>query len=390
MTRVNKWIISIAAFIFIVVTGYGIFRYLLAQKEDPQRMAAPPAIREVQAIQVKYGTVEATVEGTGRILSVNETDLLAEISGKIFQGDIPLKKGAVFHRGERLYTIYTEEAKLALLARKSRFISTVASVLPDLAVDFPDYAKEFKAFFVELDEEKPFPPIPPADDEKLKIFLASRELTPEYYGIKKDELQLSRHSYIATFDGTFTDIYLEAGSYAGTGSRIAHIIRTDELEAEVPLDRNDAAWTSTGDRVLVFKDKSNEPVTGEVVRKSHFVDETTQSQSVFIRVKNNSMYNLLSGEYIRAEFKGRPIDKGLEVPRNAIINSNEFFVVINGRLEKRKANIVKLNESTAIINGLEEGEWLVTQALINVMDGTPVKIIGESDSKPAENQKAGE
>lgn len=383
MNRINKWVIIIAALLFILVLGFGLFRYLISLKEEPVRQAAPDVTREVKAEEVKYGTVYSKVSGTGRILSVTETDLIAEISGKILPGDVPLKRGSVFHKGDRLFTIYTEEARLALLARKSRFISNVASVLPDLAIDFPEYAKEFRTFFVSLSEEKPFPPIPPAEDEKLKIFLASRELTPEYYGIMKDELQLSRHTAIAGFDGTFTEVYLEAGAYAGAGSRVAHIIRTDELEAEVSLDRQDAQWIETGDKVSVFSDKLKDPVAGVVVRKSLFVDENTQSQGIYIRVSDTSKSPLLSGEYIHAEFNVRPVENGMEVPRNAIINSNEFFVIIDGRLEKRQAQILKINETTAIINGIEEGAWLVVQPLVNVMEGTMVRIAGQ-EKQPAD------
>ncbi len=387
MSRTNRWILIVSAFLFIVLLGYGLFRFLLAQKEDPARQSAPEIVREVKAVEVTYGTVQTSVSGTGRILSVNETDLIAEIGGKIYTGTVPIKKGAVFHAGDRLYSIYTEEARLALLARKSRFISTVASVLPDLSIDYPGYASAFREFFLSLDEEKPFPPIPETGDEKLKIFLASRELTPEYYGILKDELQLSRHSYTAAFNGTFTEVFLEAGSYAGTGSRIAHIIRTDELEAEVPLDRKDAAWVKPGDPARVYSDRFREPVKGVVTRKSLFVDENTQSQSVFILIRNPESSPLLLGEYIQAEFTSRPVDNALVVPRNAVINGDEFFVVVNGRLEKRKANIIKTNEATAIINGIDEGEWLVVQPLINVLEGTMVKITGQGKNEAPVREK---
>ena len=75
------------------------------------------------------------------------------------------------------------------------------------------------------------------------------------------------------------------------------------------------------------------------------------------------------------------------MPRNAVINGDEFFVVVNGRLEKRKANIIKTNEATAIINGIDEGEWLVVQPLINVLEGTMVKITGQGKNEAPVREK---
>jgi hypothetical protein len=48
-------------------------------------------------------------------------------------------------------------------------------------------------------------------------------------------------------------------------------------------------------------------------------------------------------------------------------------VVSNDRLEKRTIDILKLNERTLVFRGVEEGEILVTQPLVNVQEGTMVR-----------------
>jgi hypothetical protein len=45
-------------------------------------------------------------------------------------------------------------------------------------------------------------------------------------------------------------------------------------------------------------------------------------------------------------------------------------------------NIIKLNEKTLIFNGLKEGEMLVMQPLINVLEGTLVERLGEEQTDP--------
>jgi hypothetical protein len=158
---------------------------------------------------------------------------------------------------------------------------------------------------------------------------------------------------------------------------VARAIKTDELELEVPVAQFDAEWIKIGAKVNVHADQRGYDWNGTVVRKSQFVDPNTQSQSIFVLIKNHNSPTLLAGEYFLAEFTGHPIDGVMEVPRNIVFNTNEVFVIVDDRLEKRTANIVKVNEKTLLLNGLQEGEMLVMQPMINVLEGTLVERLGE-------------
>ena len=192
---------------------------------------------------------------------------------------------------------------------------------------------------------------------------------------------MSRHTVIAPFDGTYTEVYLEAGAYTNTGGRVAHVIRTDELELEVPLERFDAEWVKIGDEVNIHSDRRSIDWKGQVIRKNQFVDENTQSQGVFVRVKNHMEPSLLSGEYLSASFPGHPIEHAMEIPRNVVFNTNEVFIVVENRLQKKTINIIKVNEKTLIFNGLNEGGILVMQPLINVQEGTLVEFQGSQAAR---------
>ncbi|MFW5901263.1 MAG: efflux RND transporter periplasmic adaptor subunit, partial [bacterium] len=199
------------------------------------------------------------------------------------------------------------------------------------------------------------------------------------YDIKQDELRLSRHTVKAPFEGTYREVYMEAGAYTNTGGRVAHVIRTDVLELEAPLKRFDASWVRIGDEVNIRSDERKGSWKGIVVRKNRFVDNDNQSQGVFIRVYNDQDKPLLAGEYLRASFPGQPVEKVMEVPRNVVFNTNEVFIVNDTRLHKRTIEIIKVNENTLLFKGLEEGEMLVMQPLINVQEGTKVDIHNQPD-----------
>ena len=118
MKKIDRKIIVIAALIFIVGLSYGLMKYLIILKEDPKMRPASETKRFVKAEPVKYKTITSQTSASGRLYSVAEFDLVAEASGKISPGRVPLKKGAVFTKGQVLFTVYPDEAILALKASK--------------------------------------------------------------------------------------------------------------------------------------------------------------------------------------------------------------------------------------------------------------------------------
>ena len=377
MRKIDRRIVIVVSVIFILGLAYGLMQFLKSMKEEPPVRQTIESRRYVRVEPVKYSSIASSVSKEGRLSSVAEVDIVAEASGKIEAGNVTLKKGASFSKGDVLFVVYPDEAILSLKARKSQYQNTLASIIPDLVIDFPNAEEDFGQFFSSIDVEKPLPPMPEIKDDKLKIFLASRNVISEYYNIERDELQLKRRTVRAPFNGTFKDVYMELGAYTNTGGRVARAIRTDHLELEVAVQRIDAVWIKEGDPVTVTSENSL-TWKGKVIRKSQFVDENTQSQTMFISLPYNHQQPLLAGEYLVAHFPVRAIEGVMEIPRNSVFNSDEVFVARSGRLAKEKINVVKLNESTLLFNGLAEGDSVVVQQLINVSEGTLVQVDKEA------------
>ena len=372
-------LIIIGSLAGILAVSFLFMRFLIAQKEDFKKQPTQPGDRYVKAEPVVYSSQKSVVTGKGRVVSSAELDLVAEASGKIEQGDVPLKTGQSFQEGDVLLTVYKDEMELALKAQKSSFLNRLANVLPDLQIDFPDRHSEFREFFNSIELDKDIPPIPDYDGEKLKIFLASQNILNEYYSIVKNEMQLKRHTLFAPFNGTFLSVNLQVGAYTNTGGRIARIIHTDTVEVQVPIENGYAGWIRIGDPVDLRSTETGISWKGKVIRVAEFVDRETQSRPVFVQVPLENQAQLYAGQYLSADFKGGLINDVMEIPRNALFNFDNVFVVQHGRLKKAKVEIVKVNDQTVFFRGLEPGVLVVVQPLINVSENIPVKILGQNE-----------
>jgi multidrug efflux pump subunit AcrA (membrane-fusion protein) len=366
--------ITAAGIVLLLALGFFGMKGLSSLEPDPKVKPPQKIKRYAEAQAVKYKTITSQTKATGRVASQNFVDLSSEVQGKILRGQLPLKKGQSFRKGQLLVRIFSEEAQYALKARKSRFLNSIANLLPDFKIDYPESHQKWLKFFEETDINKSIPPLPEIKSGREKVYLTSKNILSDYYAIKSEEVRLSKYALYAPFTGTFSEVYAEVGSIANPGAKIARMIRTDKLELEASVEPYDAKFINKGDRVSITSEGGKEEYKGTVLRISDFVDPQTQSVSVFISIHNNHRARIYQGEYMRAVFSDIKVDSAMLIDRSAVMNHNEVFTVKEGRLKKEPINIIKTNEETMIFNGLPEGTMVVTEALVNAKENTEIHI----------------
>ena len=345
----QKYIIIISG-VVIIIFAFLSMMWLSSLKEDPRKIPPKELVRYVQAEPIKYETRSTQVVAPGRVYSNAEVVLSAEVSGKILPGRIAFKKGQSFKRGELLLKIYDKEAGLSLKAQKSSFLNSLAGLLPDLRIDYEKSYDNWYKFFENINIDKDLPDLPEIESTKEKVFLSSRNILSSYYNIKRAESNYNKHNIYAPFNGAITEVNVEVGGIAGIGTRLGKIINTRDLELEVPLEVTDAKWISIGDKVIITDEYGNDYSKGQVSRISGDLDVQTQSISAFVSIQNSGESPIYKGQYLSAVFEGIIADNVMEIPRNAVFNINNVFLVKEGLLKKEIIDVVRLNEKTLFFN----------------------------------------
>lgn len=367
---------KLITWIFIVLIlgiSLGLAWIFTSMKPEPTYSAESKMLRLVTTQLVTYNEINSSVEAPGRLVAGQTVEIISEAQGKILPGTIALKKGQSFKKGDLICKIYDKEQVLGIKASKSRFLNSLANALPDIKFDYPDKYDLVLEFFESIKISQPLPELPEIEDKSLKVFLASRDILNQYYTILVSEERLSKYSIFAPFAGSIMEVYLQVGGIANMGTRIAKVFETDLLELEVPVDIQELPWITIGGQVEILNESRTNTWQGKVVRISKFIDPTTQSASVFVQVKNSASNPVFAGMYLIAIFNGKPIANSMELPRQAVFNQDEVFVVIDSALRKHKINIQKVNRNTLIFNGIDEGTEIVVEPLINVKEGTLVQ-----------------
>ncbi|MDH3711825.1 MAG: efflux RND transporter periplasmic adaptor subunit [Cyclobacteriaceae bacterium] len=378
-------IVAVLVLLGMVVAG-GFFASL-KKKDQTVGIKAPP--KYVQTAPVAYSTISTNITTFGRVESSQPIELIAEVSGRILPGRVPLKESQDFKKGSLLYRIDDAESRLDLKSEKSNFLRDLATILPDLKIDFPETYAKWDAYFQSIDIDKVLPELPEYQSEKEKTFLATKNIFSTYFSIKRSETSLNKHLVYAPFRGSYTEVALESGAYVNPGNRIARIVRRGKLELKIPIETSEIKWVQEGNQVNVSTEDGLMSWEGRIKRVGEVVNQTTQSIDVIIDIlpNENTVYD---GLYLKAEIPGIEIPEAIEMDRAAFYNGSQVYVVEQDSLLKvKEVTVHRLNSKTVVFSGLESGAMLVTEPLVNAYNNMFVTTKRpEEETENADSQQA--
>lgn len=360
----KRQVIIVLIGIGFLVGSFALSSILGGMKEAPKKKPPKEIKKYVKTTPVVYGDVNTWITAHGRVSTAQTLDMIAEVSGIMKRGSVPLKAGQKFRKGTLLYSIDNTEVKLNINAQKSIFLRDLASILPDLKIDFSDNFDKWSSYFEAIDLEKNLPELPKHKSSKEKTFLATKNIFSSYYSIKSAEANLRKYHYYAPFNGSITVVNFQSGSYVNPGSKIANMVQSNNMEMKVDVSLKDINWVQNGAPVTITTDNNVNSWKGKVIRIGEVVNQQTQSIDVYVAIEQGDS-PIYDGIYLQAQIPGLQVKKSMVIPRNAIFNGNEVFVLEDTVLKVKEIKLHKLNPENAIFSGLDEGENLVVETLIN-------------------------
>ncbi len=379
-------VIIVLAFIGILGSAFLLAGYFSSLKEEPVKEEAKVTKKYVKTLAVSYQDVPTEVTAFGRVRTAETLDLIAEIQGRMFESAVKLKEGQKFRKGDLLFKIDDLEAKLNLQSQKSIFLRDLAAILPDFKIDYADNYDGWQSYFRSIDLDKPLPKLPDYRSDKEKTFLATKNIFSSYYTIKSAEAAMRKYKLYAPFNGTISEVVLQSGSYVNPGNKIAKINRTDRLELKVDVELGDIGWIRDNQIIAITSEDGNQIWNGKINRIGDLVNQNTQSIDVFVDINSNGS-PVYDGLYLQANIPGKVIDNAMEIPRNAVFNGNQVYVVQDTVLIVHEIMIHKVNSSTVIFTGLSEGDDLVVEPLINAYNNMRVYKLNGSEDKDIDLEK---
>ena len=133
--------------VFIVIAGFVAMQFLSSFKTAPAKKKPQPVVKIVETRSVALDDVPAEIVAFGRLASSQPVILYSEVEGTLKRGDLTFRPGQSFKRGSLLLKIDTRQITLDINTAKSDLLTALASVLPEIKLDFPDEFPVWQNYF---------------------------------------------------------------------------------------------------------------------------------------------------------------------------------------------------------------------------------------------------
>ncbi|MCP4634593.1 MAG: efflux RND transporter periplasmic adaptor subunit [candidate division Zixibacteria bacterium] len=358
----------------ILIIGFASMMLFLNLRSDSPKRNPKKQSKIVETEIVKPGKIPSQIITYGRVVSTQPVQLYSEVAGILMEGNVPFQPAQSFRKGDLLLKIDDRQAKLALNSTKSDLLNALATVLPEIKIDFPDEFKIWQDYFNNCRFETNLSELPNTDNPKIKLYLSRFNVYKLYFSVRDKEISLSKHYFYAPFDGSITSANLRVGSSARSGTLLGEIINLEKLEVEVSVSAQDIQWINKNSPMKLTSSEIEGEWNGRISRIGNAIDTRTQTVRVFISIDKSEEIPVLEGVFFKAVIPGLRIDNAVRVPQRALYNEKNVYLISNGELEFREVRVARKENGSVLINGgLNDGDTLVTEAMQGVFPGMPAQ-----------------
>jgi len=371
----------------ILAGAAGAVTFLFRTAPKVERTAETRPIPVVETLAVGVTPVERVVEAFGTVMPARQVEIYPEVSGRVIEVHSALEPGGIIGAGERLIRIDPEEYELALERAKSSLAEAEAAFEVEQGRQLVA-KREWELFGKDL------------ADAELGRALALREpqlrqakahIESAVADVKRAELDLRRTEVTAPFDVLVLREEVDLGQHVGPGSAIASLVGSEAfwVQASVRADRLDAVLETAGDAdrsVRIFRvaeGQAGVPLPGRLLRHLGKVDPEGRMAQVLIEVRDPlglgtagpGERHLALNTYVRAELNAGVLDGAVTIPRRALRENRDIWVVdAENRLQTREADVLWEQEDTvAVANTFAPGERIVVSTVGDLLPGTEVR-----------------
>lgn len=344
-----------------------------AAKQQAMMMGRPVTVETTKAAKRAMNPPQ---EFMGHVEPIEKTDLRAQIDGTI--AEVAFTEGSMVKAGDLLFLIDPRVYEARVAQAKAALEKAKAS---------SENADRYYARISAVDKRS----VTEAEiDQAYATMLEARAAIAQCEAdLKSAEINLGYTRITAPISGRIGKSLLKKGDYvAPSMGSLARIVQTDPVRVVFSIPDKELLQ---GRRVieaegkieairaqLRLPDGSIYEHNGEADFVSNEIDSATATLAIRYRFANPNQF-LVSNGYVTVLLSEAEPKEIIAVPTGAVLanaTGDYVYLNVNGTAVRR---IVKLGETQggyiAILEGLSEGEEVITEGVVNVSDGAKLNVV---------------
>ncbi|MFK7894915.1 MAG: efflux RND transporter periplasmic adaptor subunit [Myxococcota bacterium] len=410
-----RWALPLLA----LALGFLGYQLLVATKEKPEEQEPVVISPLVRVMEATPEDLRLTVVSRGTVMPRTESDLVAEVRGRVVSVSPGLRAGGVFAKGDELlrlddreFLIARDRARATLEVRKSEAALAISE-----ARRRRELARRGAASSADLEQFE--------NRERV----ANAGLIEAESVLAQARLDLERTRVRAPYDGRVRERNVDVGQFVSPGSKLGRIFAIDYAEIRLPIQTDDLAhleFQAGASGMLESAEGTGVRLSGRLggqelfwparlVRAEAAIDERTRMLHVVARVDDPYALNqesgdsdtaadeaasrsganseevalartptapLPSGLFVKAEIQGRALEDVFVLPVMALRDGDRVFVVDSeSQLQIRPVRVARRDRDHVIVDGgVAQGDQIVVSPLRIYSEGMKLRVVAADPS----------
>ncbi|SFN78877.1 Multidrug efflux pump subunit AcrA (membrane-fusion protein) [Bizionia echini] len=367
--------------VILIIGSFFIAKNLIDNKSKPKPVV-DKVVKTVYTDTVSNTTIPIIIPANGSLVAKQRVELYAEVQGVFKSGNKLFKPGQHYKKGETLIQIDASEYYASVQSAKSNLYNTIAAIMPDLRLDFPNMFQKWQNYLNSFDLNKTTPTLPKMTSDKENYFITGRGIVSSYYTVKNLEQRLAKYNMSAPFDGILTEALTTEGALIRSGQKLGEYIDPSVYEMEIALSKSYASLLKVNEEVELQNIEHTEKYKGKISRVNGSIDAATQTITAFIEVKNEQ---LKEGMYLEANLNAKEEPNAIEINRNLLLDDNKIFIVKDNVLDIMAVKPVFFSETTVVLKNIPNGTIILNKPVIGAYSGMLVKPFTENPTTTKDN-----
>ena len=376
----RKIILSVVGVLLIV--GAYFASNLIANNKKEKRPVPEKIVKTVFIDTVKNSTIQIVIPANGSLSAKRRLELYSEVQGVFKNGGKLFKPGQKYRQGETLIRIDASEYYASVQSSKSNLYNSIAAIMPDLRLDFPEVFQKWETYLNGFDLNKSTPKLPQMTSEKENYFVTGRGIVTNYFNVKNLEQRLAKYNIRAPFTGILTEALVTEGSLIRSGQKLGEYIDPSVYEMEVALSKTYSNLLRVGESVTLNNLDNTETYAGKVSRVNGSIDATTQTITAYVEVKNE---DLKEGMYLEANLNVKEEPNAIEVNRNLVLDGNQIFIVRDSVLDLIDVKPIYRSDTKVVLKNVPDGITILSKPVPGAYAGMLVKPFNYKSQSSTDN-----
>lgn len=372
--------------LFIIVIGAVVAKTLVDARPIAAKQSPPTPQPLVDSFIIQDGTTPVHVRGFGTIKAKRSISLVPQVNGVVVEKSLDFEAGGYCAEGQILLKIDDTDYILAFEKANAEVAQAelnLARAEEEADVSRQEWSRMGKG---KMGNDGNSGQASALVLHEPQLKLAQAALKAAEAGRNQAQVNLSRCTLIAPFNGRVVSADVDKGQYLRAGNPVGVISATDIAEVTVSVADDELAWISVegpSAAVTVGADfaGAKHQWEGRAVRLGGSVDPKNRQVSIVIEIQDpyatvGNRPPLVEGMFVDVQFSGLPAAGSVVIPRTALRPDNKVWLIDqDNNIRIIGVDVARAGVEEAVINGiLKPGDRICTSNLQYVTDGMPVRL----------------